>query len=59
MNQEKISIGLGYPWDENGYCPEVEFNPCMTETGFRMRIFIGRSILANCYSANKAKEEEP
>lgn len=43
MNQDKEAIRLMYPWDENGYCPEVEFNPCMTKTGVRMRIFVKES----------------
>lgn len=38
MNQEKLQIGLTYPWNEQGYCPEVKFYPSMTETGFRMKI---------------------
>ena len=32
-----------YPWDINGYCPEVEFYPQMTESGFFIRILVNES----------------
>lgn len=38
MKQEIKPITLTYPWDENGYCPEVTFYPKMTEQGFYMKI---------------------
>lgn len=43
MNHERITIELEYPWDKNGYCPEVKFYPSMTETGFLMKIAVNES----------------
>ena len=43
MNLDKKILRLMYPWDKSGYCPEVEFYPQMTETGFPMKIDIKES----------------
>lgn len=43
MKQKDLSIKLLYPWDETGYCPEVEFFPSMTENGFRMQVHVKES----------------
>lgn len=40
---ESKKFTLTYPWDENGYKPEVEFELGMCDTGFTMHIVVQES----------------